>query len=312
MSLSSSSSASSSSSLANAQAREGLQRLQQSLHASRQNPSTSPASISNDVEASKKLQEGIQDGLLRSRSSQPEPQMTGGGGNGESGSSSSFFYQQGKNAFNEEKRRNFIINTACSFMVLLLAAQSYKSGILKRKADTKREACEEVLQEAQERLKYITSSDVAALIACECLQEIQNQNVPSTSSYNGSWYSSWGQPTLRGSKDASTTMQQSSQIQEDGRHDAPVPLEERLTSLIHGRLTSLLGEFGLSDEEKEKRKVEHLSSSLMIQNSTATNEHDELLAVLNSEILNKDNPEGAIVVRDENGNPIIKKRVFSI
>jgi hypothetical protein len=169
-----------------------------------------------------------------------------------------------------------------------------------------------VLQEAQERLKYITSTDAAAQIARECMQEIQqnyNTHVPPTSK-RPSYASWWKQQTGReGSKD-STSLQPSSQIQEDNRHDSSSLLEERLTSLIRERLTTLIGEFGLTEEEREKRKVENLASSLM-QNKTATD--DELLAVLNSEILKENNnPDGVVVVRDEEGNPVIKKRVFSI
>jgi hypothetical protein len=76
---------------------------------------------------------------------------------------------------NDEQKRRYnqaAINAICSFMVVLLAAQSLKSGSERRKAELQLTAVLEVLAGTQDKLKHLTNAEYVKTMAAACVVEI--------------------------------------------------------------------------------------------------------------------------------------------
>ena len=121
------------------------------------------------------------------------------------------------------------INAACSFLVVLLAAQSYKSGVERRKAMDHLEAATEVLKEKQKKLKELVDPATADDLAASCMEALQAQQRLSKPS---AWWS-------------------------ESKLDESV-VEQQISTMIHGKLRSLIDPTDFEDDDRDKELVRKL------------------------------------------------------
>lgn len=128
-----------------------------------------------------------------------------------------------------ETFRQALVNGFFSFAVVVLAAQSYKSGHLKVRAETRLDAALEVVDEQKAKLKTIQSEEFIDKLARTIVQE----------------------QTLEGSQ--------------RGRFkQPPSPQEEqaRVAECIHNYLNNAIGDAALDRDEADKLHMAHLGEEL--------------------------------------------------
>jgi len=234
-------------------------------------------------DGAKKLHKGIEEGLLKS------PQRPDAG----SASSSSAKPYAGAaappvvdplQAERKRRTRQALVNVTCSFMVLLLAAQSYKSGADKRRTAQRLEEQSKVLAATQERLRAVTvdaPAAMAAACAAQVLQE-QQQQQQSTSRW---WWSS-----LLGANHQTTTHTTKEQERQE--------LEAKFLAILKVHLEKTVGEAALTQEERDQKRALEAAMS-----------DDTLMEVA----VALEEEEGAILEENkETGETVVKRRLYSI
>ena len=185
---------------------------------------------------------------------------------------------------NDERKRRYnqaAINAICSFMVVLLAAQSLKSGSERRKAELHLTAALEVLAETQDKLKHLTNAGHVKAMAAACVAEIavlqHQEEERRKQSKTGGWLS-------RTSSGSELSAQELQQLQ-----------QEQIAAVLQRHLSSFVGDSALTEAEKDQKHVLELVQT----------PEDSLLQALQEE-------QETTIVRDADGTTVIKKRVFSI
>lgn len=180
-------------------------------------------------------------------------------------------------------------------MVVLLAAQSLKSGTERRKAELHLTAALEVLTETQDKLKQVTDADFVRGIAAACADALENHEEPlpllTKQQQQSGWFSS------HGNKGVANQQQQQQAVRTP--EDQKLLQQERIATILQRHLNAVVGDAALTEAERDQKHVQELVVAL-------AGDEDTLLQALQNEA------EGAIVERTADGTTVIKKRVFSI
>lgn len=133
-----------------------------------------------------------------------------------------------------ERLNQAMINAACSFLVVLLAAQSYKSRVELHKAVDHLEAATAVLKEKQKKLKELVDPATSDYLAASCMKVVQDHK---TARPSKSW--TWSEPKLN-----------------------EVDIEQQISAAIHGKLRSLIDPTDFVDDDRDKELVRELVKTI--------------------------------------------------
>jgi hypothetical protein len=134
-----------------------------------------------------------------------------------------------------------VVNAVCSFLVVLLAAQSYKAGAERRRALDHLEAATEVLKETQHKLKRLVDPVTADEIAAACRPVVvvaqQQQRRP-----NNNNRKAWGGADHGEEEDS---------------------VQQQLSAIIHAELRSRIDpKTDLDEDERDKELVRELVKTI--------------------------------------------------
>lgn len=268
------------------------------------------------------LHAGIEEGLLKGRNS------TSSAANSAAAASTA----PKKEA--EERRRRYqqaAVNAICSFMVVLLAAQSLKSGSERRKAELHLTAALEVLSETRDKLKQVTKDEQVQAMAAACVRATmaaghQNQSnqphfpndqdtEPQSRKSSNRWW--WNRTQSSNSSLTGTDPNDGITKGLDPRVVAAV------TAVLQKQLHAMVGDAALTEAEQDHRRVLNLArqqqqttttASIIVDDQDSDDDAETLLlrALLLPAEGEDDSAKAAVEQKDADGTRVIKKRVFSI
>ena len=177
----------------------------------------------------------------------------------------------------QRRTRQALINVTCSFMVVLLAAQSWKSGGEKRKAIRQRDEQAAELRETQQRLKAVTREAPAVLAAACARAVIQERQAEQPSTRQRGWFAA----------------KRNNAVQEE--EEERKELEAKFLKILTVHLERTVGEAGLTPEERDQKRARESAMS------------DETLMEVAVAL-----EGGGVMEENSKGETVVKKRVFSI
>jgi hypothetical protein len=134
------------------------------------------------------------------------------------------------------------INAVCSFMVVLLAAQSLKSGTDKRKAELQLEAALEVVSETRDKLKVVLDTSTSRRIAHACLEQMHDTHTPTSLPTSSAWF--WSRRSSAIS--VATSLEKSQEM-------------DRLAAIVQQQLRVVIGDAALTEAERDQLQMQALS-----------------------------------------------------
>lgn len=242
------------------------------------------------------LHKGIQEGLLNDKN-----------GSVHAASSSTSTAVTVVELERKHRTQQATINALCSFMVVLLAAQSLKSGTAKKKAELHLTAALEVLTETQEKLKQVTDPVHLHRIAHACAEKLEGAKMDDAverTENSPSLWSAWFGKAL------STRLA-------NGGEDLTSPTFQWQTRIIamelQHQICDLVGDAGLSQAERDQRYVKDLIGNLTDPDTEMIFEQqvdDSNLVDLVVTTLQEDDAFMDTTANDP--SPVAKKRLFSM
>ena len=228
--------------------------------------------------------------------------------------------QQQQQQQRQQRFERSMMNMGISFGLVLLAAQSLKSGAHKRKAEEEREKAYYVVEKQRQILRNIQNEEHLRTVARKCVQAATESSfvvagksdMTATKQHQSkSWLESWfgpPEPTETVYTTSSSTV---------GDDDDMKALEEKILRIIQADLREKIGLNALTEEEKDKVTLKSLPVQPVNTSNTASQTkivpnkgdapvdakqmEDQLSALLNEREVD----------RQTNGTPS-KKRGFSM
>jgi hypothetical protein len=217
-----------------------------------------PAGTAFEMQEAARKHREIQQSLLRqdppSASAQPSPTSISSMAGKESNLA---FLHELREQQREQKRRQAIINSALSFLMVVLAAQGAKNGQERRHAQAGRDQAEQELLQIRSDLRNVIESDESLeRLARECIEAFDDSNARND---GRAWWSGWTFAIL-------------SNVPANEDHEARV---HRVVKALRQGLASQLTSVMLSDGEKERQEMEQLAriaaSALSFPDATTPN-----------------------------------------
>jgi len=256
----------------------------------------SSSTAPKDLEGAKKLHKGVEEGLLKHQSSARPP------------SSSPLFAGSSPHAEDpilldrQRRTKQALVNAICSFGVVLLAAQSWKSSAQKRVAVRDRDEAEERLAEARRTLRQVTADSTIQAAAAACAREVLESNDDgsmnkSPVSRRAQW---WGRAAASRNRDDQQQQQQQQQLQ------------QRLAPVLRHHWQTVVGDAGLTPEELDQKRARETAPSSEVSGDDETTA--ALLEAVGAAagLEEEEVREMAQPNEEEDKEVVVKKRVFSI
>ena len=281
---------------------------------------SSSSSSNRDVEGAKKLHQGIEEGLLKGRQQQPHSRPQG-----DASAASSSYTGMGGVGTNAAPRtglsshhRQALINATFSFLVVLMAAQSYKSGAEKRRAIRELGEAQDELAQSQQVLRslvQIVQSDddnnndpnvidgPLNALAEACAQAIvreqqQQQQLEQTQQQEQirRWFpfGSRGSSAKRQSSNGVLSADDNALAQKQKQWRA------LLLPILKAQLEQTVGDAGLSPSERDQKRTLEAAHE---QQSSESDEQQMIVDMMREQMTVEENDQG---------ERVIKKRLFSI
>lgn len=139
-----------------------------------------------------------------------------------------------------QRLQQAVINGVCSFMVVLLAAQSLKAGSERKHAIDHLEAATEVLSRKKEKLQQVANQATAAELATVCIELIEQRRAHSQNTDTWYWWRERSTDKLLEEND----------------------FREELEAALRGKLEGIVNQETLSETEKEQKQVQELVAAI--------------------------------------------------
>jgi len=200
----------------------------------------------------------------------------------------------------QRRTKQALVNAICSFGVVLLAAQSWKSSAQKRVAVRDRDEAQERLAEARRTLRQVTADATIQEAAAACAREVLESNDDggrnkSPVSRRAQW---WGRAAASRNRDDQQQQQQQQ-------------LQQRLAPLLRHHWQTVVGDAGLTPEELDQKRARETAPSSEVSGD------DETTAALLEAVgaaagLEEEEVREMATQNEDDQEVVVKKRVFSI
>jgi hypothetical protein len=249
------------------------------------------------------LHQSIQDGLLKGSAATNASSGVSTGNTAATAASKTSLVDQERLERNR-RYQQAAINAVCSFMVVLLAAQSLKSGSDKRKAELQLEAALEVVSETRDKLKLVLDTSTSHRIAQACLDQMTDTNAPTSPPKSSAWFWSSRPPATS----AATNLETSNDV-------------DRLAAIVQQQLYAVIGNAALTEAERDQRRMQQLALAEAAAAQLATPDLDtDTNRILQQALSSSVAPDQSSTAVESNGAvdatgkgaSVVKKRVFSM
>jgi hypothetical protein len=269
------------------------------------------SSSSSSNYTNKQIHQRLEEGLLHNNSSS---KAAASGGSSNNNTMQAAQQQQ-------QRYRQAVLNGVCSFLVVLLAAQSFKSGRGRRSAELHLEAAKEVLAETQAKVKHIAGDEFIDALARACCVAASIEANSESDQPKASGWRYW----LTGGHARKEKKKQGSHgtVAEDDEDEEGSALKDRIRAVLREHLQSSIGDAGLNEAERDHKMVADLADattkSAAPHGSTAAAEEEEdegtIARHLLGQLTNDEDDDDVVAVEsttNENGVAVVKKRVFTM